>query len=108
MQSRRGTHKVCDLIPIRRLVEVVPEPFAAAQQHRRFGGVLGDAGLWPRADAAQRQNGTGGHAVLRGRVVQEGGQEKQIERASRFVHVWVRSDGVWQTVYAQSSPATSG
>ena len=49
-----------------------------------------------------------GRAVLRGRVVQEGGQEKQIERASRFVHVWVRNNGVWQTVYAQSSPATAG
>ena len=49
-----------------------------------------------------------GRAVLRGRVVQEGGQEKQIERASRFVHVWVRSNGVWQTVYAQSSHATDG
>ena len=48
-----------------------------------------------------------GRAVLRGRVVQEGGQEKQIERASRFVHVWVRSNGVWQTVYAQASHATA-
>jgi hypothetical protein len=35
MQSRRRTDKVCDLIPIRRLVEVIPEPFAAAQQYRR-------------------------------------------------------------------------
>jgi len=49
-----------------------------------------------------------GHAVLRGRLIQEGGAEKQIVRASRFVHVWVRSDGVWQTVYAQASPSTGG
>ena len=49
-----------------------------------------------------------GRAVLRGRVVQEGGQEKQIERASRFVHVWVRNNGVWQTVYAQASHANAG
>ena len=49
-----------------------------------------------------------GHAVLRGRLVQEGGKEKEIVRATRFVHVWVRTDGAWQTVYAQSSPATGG
>jgi hypothetical protein len=48
-----------------------------------------------------------GHAVLRGHLVQEGGNAKQIERASRFVHVWVRHDGVWQTVYAQASHATA-
>jgi hypothetical protein len=48
-----------------------------------------------------------GHAVLRGHLIQGGGKEKQIERASRFVHVWVRDNGVWQTVYAQSSHATA-
>jgi len=48
-----------------------------------------------------------GHAVLRGHLVQEGGTEKQIERASRFVHVWVRSNGAWQTVYAQASHSTA-
>ena len=49
-----------------------------------------------------------GHAVLRGRLIQEGGKEKQIVRATRFVHVWVRTNGAWQTVYAQSSPAPGG
>ena len=49
-----------------------------------------------------------GHAVLRGRLVQEGGKEQQIVRATRFVHVWVRTNGAWQTVYAQSSPAPGG
>jgi len=49
-----------------------------------------------------------GRAVFRGHLVEEGGTRRQIERASRFVHVWVRSDGKWQTVYAQSSHATDG
>jgi hypothetical protein len=49
-----------------------------------------------------------GHAVLRGRLPQEGGNDKQIVRATRFVHVWVRTNGAWQTVYAQSSPAPGG
>jgi hypothetical protein len=47
-----------------------------------------------------------GRAVFRGHMVEDGGKQRQIERASRFVHVWVRSNGVWQTVYAQSSHAT--
>jgi hypothetical protein len=49
-----------------------------------------------------------GHAVLRGHLTQASGEDKQIERASRFVHVWVRTNGVWQTVYAQASHATAG
>lgn len=46
-----------------------------------------------------------GRTVLRGRIPQKGGTEKHIERVNRFAHVWVRRDGVWQTVFAQNSDA---
>ncbi len=46
-----------------------------------------------------------GRTVLRGRLAQKDGTEKQIERTNRFVHVWVRRDGTWQTVFAQNSNA---
>jgi len=46
-----------------------------------------------------------GRTVLRGRVPQEDGTEKHVERINRFAHVWVRRDGRWQTVFAQNSDA---
>ena len=46
-----------------------------------------------------------GRCVLRGRMPRDDGSEQAIERANRFVHVWVRRDGTWQTVFAQNSDA---
>ncbi len=46
-----------------------------------------------------------GRAVFRGHLKLADGTEKRVERASRFVHVWVRTNGAWQTVFAQSSHA---
>ena len=47
-----------------------------------------------------------GRSVLHGRLPLADGTEKTIERINRFVHVWARRDGVWQTVYAHNSDAT--
>lgn len=44
-----------------------------------------------------------GRSVLRGRMPLADGSEKALERTNRFVHVWVRRDGTWQTVFAQNS-----
>lgn len=46
-----------------------------------------------------------GRAALRGRLQVAGGEEQAVVRTSRYVRVWVRTDGVWHTVYAQSSPS---
>ena len=46
-----------------------------------------------------------GRCVLRGRMPLADGTEQVIERANRFVHVWVKGDGGWQTVFAQNSDA---
>lgn len=46
-----------------------------------------------------------GHATLHGRLPLAEGGEKPIVRTSRFVHVWVRTNDVWQTVFAQASPS---
>ena len=44
-----------------------------------------------------------GRATLKGRLPQADGTEKTIVRSNRYAHVWVRRDGVWQTVFAQNS-----
>jgi hypothetical protein len=44
-----------------------------------------------------------GQATLKGRLLQADGTEKTIVRSNRYAHVWVRRDGVWQTVFAQNS-----
>jgi hypothetical protein len=44
-----------------------------------------------------------GRATLKGRMPQADGTEKSIVRSNRYAHVWVRRDGVWQTVFAQNS-----
>ena len=44
-----------------------------------------------------------GRATLKGRRPQSDGTEKTIVRSGRYAHVWVRRDGVWQTVFAQNS-----
>jgi len=44
-----------------------------------------------------------GRATLKGRMPQADGTEKTIVRSNRYAHVWVRRDGVWQTVFAQNS-----
>jgi hypothetical protein len=46
-----------------------------------------------------------GHCVLRGRMPLDDGTERAVERANRFVHVWVRRGGEWKTVYAHNSDA---
>ncbi len=44
-----------------------------------------------------------GLATLHGRLPRTDGTDQQVVRASRFVHVWVRTDDGWHVVYAQSS-----
>ncbi len=44
-----------------------------------------------------------GRATLKGRMPQPDGTEKVIVRSNRYAHVWVRRDGIWQTVFAQNS-----
>lgn len=44
-----------------------------------------------------------GRSVLRGRMPLSDGTERAVERTNRFVHVWARRDGTWQTVFAQNS-----
>lgn len=46
-----------------------------------------------------------GRSVLHARLPLEDGTEQQVVRANRFVHVWVRSDGSWQTVFAMNADA---
>ena len=46
-----------------------------------------------------------GRCVLRGRMPLDDGTEQVIERANRFVHVWIKRGGTWQTVFAQNSDA---
>lgn len=46
-----------------------------------------------------------GRAVLRGRIPLKDATEQVIERSNRFVHVWVKRGGTWQTVFAQNSNA---
>lgn len=46
-----------------------------------------------------------GRSVLSARLPQPDGTETPVVRPSRFVHVWVRDDGVWRTVYAHNSAA---
>lgn len=49
-----------------------------------------------------------GRSELRGRIPLADGTERQLVRANRFVHVWVKRDGTWQTVYAHSSDSADG
>lgn len=44
-----------------------------------------------------------GRSVLYGRMPHADGTEQSVVRSNRFVHVWVRRDGTWQTVFAQNS-----
>ena len=44
-----------------------------------------------------------GRATLKGRLPLPDGTEKAIVRSNRYAHVWIRRDGVWQTVFAQNS-----
>lgn len=44
-----------------------------------------------------------GRSVLHGRMPLADGTEQPLIRSNRFVHVWVRRDGNWQTVFAQNS-----
>ena len=46
-----------------------------------------------------------GRAVLHGRMPTGDGAQQPVVRATRYVHVWVRRHGEWQTVFAQNSPA---
>lgn len=46
-----------------------------------------------------------GRSVLRARISRPDGTETPVVRPTRFVHVWVRDDGVWRAVYAHNSSA---